>query len=222
MMQLQVFSVRNTCRTHQARATTAVRCKFELITCMPCSLALLSQRTAARAVRLMGNARSCTYLRHCEDRSVYVIKTAPGRLRSRSRSAYKFATRSKREATPEILVQGTRWKLKLPWFLSILFAVGAVLGPALDGIHGTVHLLTYDSGQFDMADTKQGLALAVLCACAAPASELIIMNVFGLWHYPHPNVFQEFGRGLPGWVSACYFFYTPAVGNTARLIWKRI
>lgn len=49
------------------------------------------------------------------------------------------------------------------------------------------------------ADTKQGLALAALCACAAPVSELIIMNVFGLWHYPHPNVFQNFGRGLPSW-----------------------
>ncbi|KAL0025283.1 hypothetical protein WJX79_000409 [Trebouxia sp. C0005] len=221
----------------------------------------------------------------------------------------------KGEAIPEVLTQGTRWKTKLPWFLSASFAVGAVLGPALDGIHGTVHLLTYDSGQFDMAgvqssgwvslllgtfyavigalhilgdhwqdtealqtgqtiyrkqtvpyvmasvgtvalllytsailyannidytqiavlllvlasinfklfeDTKQGLALAVLCACAAPVSELIIMNVFGLWHYPHPNVFQEFGRGLPGWVSVCYFFYTPAVGNMARFIWKRI
>lgn len=49
------------------------------------------------------------------------------------------------------------------------------------------------------ADTRQGLALAILCACAAPVSELVIMNVFGLWHYPHPNVFQELGRGLPSW-----------------------
>ncbi|DBA76973.1 TPA: hypothetical protein ACH3X1_009566 [Trebouxia sp. C0004] len=314
-MQMQGISVRTTCRTHQARATTAVRCKFELKRCMPCSLALLSQRSAAHALRLTIKARSCTCLRHCQDRLVPVNKTAPGRLRCRSRSTYKFATRSKGEATPEALAQGTRWKSKLPWFLSSLFAVGAVLGPALDGIHGTVHLLTYDSGQFDMAgvqssgwvglllgtfyavigalhiigdhwqdteawqtaqtmyrkqtvpyvmasigtvalllytsailyannidytqiavlllllasvnfklfeDTKQGLALAILCACAAPVSELIIMNVFGLWHYPHPNVFQEFGRGLPGWVSVCYLFYSPAVGNTARLIWKHM
>ncbi|DBB10444.1 TPA: hypothetical protein ACH3X3_001990 [Trebouxia sp. C0006] len=182
MMQLQVFSVRNTCRTHQARATTAVRCKFELITCMPCSLALLSQRTAARAVRLMGNARSCTYLRHCEDRSVYVIKTAPGRLRSRSRSAYKFATRSKREATPEILVQGTRWKLKLPWFLSILFAVGAVLGPALDGIHGTVHLLTYDSGQFDMA--VRWLCCSTLAPFCMPTTYTTRRLASSFWCWP--------------------------------------
>ena len=49
------------------------------------------------------------------------------------------------------------------------------------------------------ADTKQGLALALLCACAAPVSELIIMNVFGLWHYPHPDAFLQFDRGLPSW-----------------------
>ncbi|DBA76974.1 TPA: hypothetical protein ACH3X1_009566 [Trebouxia sp. C0004] len=167
-MQMQGISVRTTCRTHQARATTAVRCKFELKRCMPCSLALLSQRSAAHALRLTIKARSCTCLRHCQDRLVPVNKTAPGRLRCRSRSTYKFATRSKGEATPEALAQGTRWKSKLPWFLSSLFAVGAVLGPALDGIHGTVHLLTYDSGQFDMA--------GCLCATCFTAQQWAIQH----------------------------------------------
>ncbi|DBA86538.1 TPA: hypothetical protein ACH3X2_005508 [Trebouxia sp. C0005] len=153
-MQMQAFSVRTTCRTHQARATTAVRCRFKLLTCMPCSLALLSQRPAAHAGRFTIKSRCCTCLRHCEDRSVPVIKTAPGRLNPRSRTTYRFATQGKGEAIPEVLTQGTRWKTKLPWFLSASFAVGAVLGPALDGIHGTVHLLTYDSGQFDMAGVQ--------------------------------------------------------------------
>ena len=47
-----------------------------------------------------------------------------------------------------------RWKAKLPLFLSATFAAGAVLGPSLDGIHGRVHLLTYDSGQFDLGDVE--------------------------------------------------------------------
>ena len=175
---MQVFSSRTICRTHQARATMAVRCKLEKIRFIPCSWPLLSQRTATRTSRLTVKSRSCTYLRHCEDRLDHVNKRPPGRPRSRSKSGYNFATRSNGEATPKILAQvhhlytfqiqrrhramssarnveqGARWKSKLPWFLSLLFAVGAVLGPALDGIHGIVHLLTYDSGQFDMAGVQ--------------------------------------------------------------------
>jgi len=105
VMRMQVFSVRTTCRTHQARATTAVRRKFEQTTCMPCSLAVLSQRSTAGAVSFTITLKSRTYLRHCDDRIVPVNKTAQGRLRSGSRSTCKFAVRSKGEATPETLAQ---------------------------------------------------------------------------------------------------------------------
>jgi heat shock protein 5 len=64
--------------------------------------------------------------------------------------------------------------------------------------------------------TKQGFILGVLCAFAAPVSELVIINVFGLWEYARPDVFGP--GGLPSWVPLCYFFYTPAVGNLARLL----
>ena len=64
--------------------------------------------------------------------------------------------------------------------------------------------------------TKQGLLLALLSAVAAPLSELVIINVFGLWQYPHPDIFGA--GGVPSWVACCYFFYTPAVGNLARLL----
>ena len=66
--------------------------------------------------------------------------------------------------------------------------------------------------------TRQGLMLSLLSAVAAPLSELVIINVLGLWQYPHPDVFGA--GGVPSWVACCYFFYTPAVGNLARLLSK--
>lgn len=66
--------------------------------------------------------------------------------------------------------------------------------------------------------TRQGLALSFLSAVAAPLSELVIINVLGLWQYPHPDIFGS--GGVPSWVACCYFFYTPAVGNLARLLSK--
>jgi len=65
-------------------------------------------------------------------------------------------------------------------------------------------------------DTKQGFILGVVCALAAPVSELVIINVFGLWGYTRPDVFGP--GGLPSWVPLFYFFYTPVVGNLARLL----
>ena len=33
------------------------------------------------------------------------------------------------------------WKQKAPSFLLLMFALGATIGPAVDGIHGQVHLV---------------------------------------------------------------------------------
>ena len=35
--------------------------------------------------------------------------------------------------------------------------------------------------------TKQGLLLATLCGLGAPISELLLMKVFHVWHYPRPG-----------------------------------
>ena len=45
--------------------------------------------------------------------------------------------------------------------------------------------------------TRQGLALAAVCALVAPAAELVIMRWLGLWHYPRPDVFGALG--FPSW-----------------------
>ena len=52
---------------------------------------------------------------------------------------------------------------------------------------------------FVFEKTKQGLALAVLCAVVAPLSELVLINFLHLWHYPQPDWFGD--RGVPSWVS---------------------
>ena len=44
----------------------------------------------------------------------------------------------------------------------LLFAVGAVLGPSLDGIHGRVHLLTYDSAAYEVAGVQTSAWVALL------------------------------------------------------------
>jgi heat shock protein 5 len=65
-------------------------------------------------------------------------------------------------------------------------------------------------------NTRQGLALAALCAVAAPAAEAALMAAAGPWHYPAGGL----GAGsLAGnWVPWCYFFYTPFVANLARYL----
>lgn len=70
------------------------------------------------------------------------------------------------------------------------------------GMLGSVALVNW----FIFEKTKQGLALAVLCAVAAPLSELVLINFLHLWHYPQPDCFGD--RGVPSWVSKC----TPANG----------
>jgi endoplasmic reticulum chaperone BiP len=55
--------------------------------------------------------------------------------------------------------------------------------------------------------TKQGLALAALCAFGAPAIELLLMNPLHLWHYPLGDLWAMSGEGsgIPRWVPLCYF-----------------
>ena len=104
--------------------------------------------------------------------------------------------------------------------LALLLEISALLYskdvPYL-GIHIVLGLLAVVNWKvFD--GTRQGLALATLCGVAAPLSELVLINGFGVWQYPHPDLFGP--GGIPSWTFWCYFFYTPAVGNIARTLRK--
>lgn len=68
--------------------------------------------------------------------------------------------------------------------------------------------------------TKQGLALALLCALGAPLVELVLMQSVGLWHYPGGDLHTSVAGGICRWVPFCYFFYTPAISNLARFLLK--
>uniref|UniRef100_A0A061SJU9 Uncharacterized protein n=1 Tax=Tetraselmis sp. GSL018 TaxID=582737 RepID=A0A061SJU9_9CHLO len=67
--------------------------------------------------------------------------------------------------------------------------------------------------------TPQGLALCVACALAAPASELVIIRLFGWWRYAAPDLLGP--DGVPSWVPLCYFLYAPSVMNMARWLASR-
>lgn len=64
-------------------------------------------------------------------------------------------------------------------------------------------------------NTRQGLALAALCAAGAPLSELLLISLTHCWHYSRPDVL-----GFVSWVPCCYFFYTPWLGNLGRFLWQ--
>lgn len=68
--------------------------------------------------------------------------------------------------------------------------------------------------------TKQGLALALFCALGAPLVELVLMQSMHLWHYPLGDLHTNVAGGIARWVPFCYFFYTPALSNLARYLWK--
>lgn len=68
--------------------------------------------------------------------------------------------------------------------------------------------------------SKQGLGLALLCAIAAPVSELVLMQTLHLWHYPDGNLYSSIAGGIPSWVPFCYFFYVPFVANLSRYLWR--
>lgn len=63
----------------------------------------------------------------------------------------------------------------------------------------------------------QGAILAAVCALGAPASELLLLHAFGLWHYPRADIL---GGAFVSWVPLCYAFYTPALGNLSRFLWR--
>lgn len=82
-------------------------------------------------------------------------------------------------------------------------------------IFATLSLLTaVNWAVFDR--TKQGIGLAVVCGLGAPAAELVLMAVAGVWHYSRPDVAGVF----VSWVPLCYAFYVPAVSNLARFLWQ--
>mmetsp|Transcript_6854 Transcript_6854/g.41797 ORF Transcript_6854/g.41797 Transcript_6854/m.41797 type:complete len:253 (-) Transcript_6854:2210-2968(-) len=54
------------------------------------------------------------------------------------------------------------------------------------------------------------LGLGFLVALLAPVSEVVLMKLFNLWHYPQGDI-SIAGETFPSWVFFCYFFYTPFV-----------
>jgi endoplasmic reticulum chaperone BiP len=113
-------------------------------------------------------------------------------------------------------------------------ACGLALSASLHSL-GTVSpaaiaacLALFAAANWRMFDgTKRGLALAVLCAAAAPLAEAQLMARLGAWHYPRADVsvpvlfsdaFSPAGSaplppavGFVSWVPLCYFFYAPSV-----------
>ena len=58
-----------------------------------------------------------------------------------------------------------------------------------------------------------GLVLGALLAVGAPASEMVIVNVLGWWHYDRPDLL-----GVPHWAGWCYAAYAWGVGNVGRYL----
>lgn len=72
------------------------------------------------------------------------------------------------------------------------------------------------------AGTKQGLALALLCALGAPACELVLMQTLGLWHYPDGNMLVSVAGGIPSWwvlAAGEHARCALAVGDTICACW---
>lgn len=61
------------------------------------------------------------------------------------------------------------------------------------------------------------LVLGFLVAVLAPISEVVLMKMFGVWHYPRGDIFIA-GEPFPSWVFFCYFFYTPFVTHLSSYV----
>ncbi len=59
--------------------------------------------------------------------------------------------------------------------------------------------------------TAAGLILCVMTACLGMVIEITFINVFGLYHYTHPDFL-----GIPFWVAGHYIAGTPANMNLGR------
>jgi hypothetical protein len=58
-----------------------------------------------------------------------------------------------------------------------------------------------------------GMFMAVLTAVAGPATEVVLINKLGLYHYSHATQ-----AGIPTWIPSVYFCGSPAVGNLGRKV----
>lgn len=50
------------------------------------------------------------------------------------------------------------------------------------------------SGWWSIDSTRQGLALALVSFAVCPLAEIVLMNAFGLWHYPQADF-----QGITSW-----------------------
>ena len=83
--------------------------------------------------------------------------------------------------------------------------------------YGTIFLAlaaTWAGSWWLLDRTRQGAALAVLCALGAPAAELVLMSALGSWHYSRPDVLGAF----VSWVPCCYGMYVPLLVAFTRFL----
>ncbi|CAI5471444.1 unnamed protein product [Closterium sp. Yama58-4] len=103
--------------------------------------------------------------------------------------------------------------ISLLHFSSQLFEAHAI--PST-GIFAILALCAH-ANWFAFDRTLPGYLLALFVAVGAPASEVLIMKYFGLWHYTKPDIFIA-GEGMVSWTAWCYFFYTQWVATVARTL----
>jgi hypothetical protein len=90
--------------------------------------------------------------------------------------------------------------------LAVLLQISATLySQGLDPEKIAVVLASLTVANWSAFDrTTQGAALAALCALAAPASEVALNALFGLWHYPHADFY-----GVVSWCARPTEVYVP-------------
>ncbi len=65
--------------------------------------------------------------------------------------------------------------------------------------------------------TRQGAALSLVCAAGAPLAELVLMGVWGTWHYSAPDL----GGVFVSFVPCCYGGYVPLLCALTRALAAR-